>query len=271
VPLIWLRLVLAALFLSVVGVIWNQRLQVREHWRHFLVLGLVNSGLPFLFFGFAARTLSASLLSILNATAPIWAAVIGAIWTKSPLSRRTAAGLVLGVSGVAILVGLDPAVLSVGAYRAIGLALIGAFLYGVSSIYARTARKIEPFANAHGSMWAAALMLTPAVPFFVHAVPISPLIALAVIALGVLCSGVAYLLYFRLIADVGPASALTVTFLVPVFGVIWGHFFLNEPVGLATLAGAAIVVVGTALVTGFSVTAPFVRTPKVPTAPDRAP
>jgi len=73
---------------------------------------------------------------------------------------------------------------------------------------------------------------------------------MAVVALGVLCSGVAYLLFFRLIADLGPASALTVTFLIPVFGVLWGRLFLGEPIGIHTLAGSAIVVVGTALVTG---------------------
>jgi drug/metabolite transporter (DMT)-like permease len=255
VVLIWSRLALAALFLSVVGVILRKRLEVREHWRHFVVLGLINSALPFLLFGTAARTLSASLLSILNATAPIWAAVIGAVWSKTPLTRKGAAGLFLGVIGVGVLVGFDPSVLHVGAYGAVAMSLLGALFYGVSSTYARTARQVDPFANAHGSMWAATLLLTPAVPFFAHSAPVSPLLIVSVVALGVLCSGVAYLLYFRLIADIGPPSALTVTFLVPVFGVVWGHLFLHEPVGLATLAGAAIVIAGTALVTGFSLPA----------------
>ena len=116
----------------------------------------------------------------------------------------------------------------------------------------KAAASVEPFANAHGSMWAAALLAGFALPFFpVPALP-GPGIIAAVLALGVLCSGIAYLLYFRLIADIGPTPALTVTFLIPVFGVLWGHVFLDEIIGWHTLAGGAIVIAGTALSTGFS-------------------
>jgi drug/metabolite transporter (DMT)-like permease len=129
-------------------------------------------------------------------------------------------------------------------FAALFLAVVGAAL---------RKPKVEPFANAHGSMWAATLLIAPAVPFAPPAAWPSLTIALAVLALGVVCSGVAYLLYFRLVADIGAASALTVTFLVPVFGVLWGHLFLGEPLGWNTLVGALVVIVGTALVTGFSV------------------
>jgi drug/metabolite transporter (DMT)-like permease len=96
------------------------------------------------------------------------------------------------------------------------------------------------------------LLLAPAVPFFSTPVMPSATLALAVLGLGVLCSGVAYLLYFRLIEDLGATGALTVTFLIPVFGVFWGHIVLAETVGWNTVAGAAVVLIGTALVTGFS-------------------
>ena len=110
---------------------------------------------------------------------------------------------------------------------------------------------MAPFANAHGSMWAAALLLAPVAALSpVPAMPATPVL-LAVLALAILCSGVAYLLYFRLVADLGAASALTVTFLIPVFGVLWGHLVLGEPLGWSTLVGALVVIVGTALVTGF--------------------
>jgi len=251
--LIGCRVLFAALFLAVVGAALRKPLDARRNAGHYLVLGLFNSALPFLLFAFAARTLSASLLSILNATAPIWGAVIGALWTRTALPARAMLGLALGVAGVALLVGFDPSTLRAGAPLAIALALAAAVSYGIATNYAKSARKVEPFANAHGSMWAATLLIAPAVPFAPPAAWPGLTIALAVLALGVVCSGVAYLLYFRLVADIGAASALTVTFLVPVFGVLWGHLFLGEPLGWNTLVGALVVIVGTALVTGFSV------------------
>ncbi len=249
--LIEYRLVFAAMFLAVVGLALRKGLAVRQNWKHYLILGWFNSALPFLLFAFAARTLSASVLSVLNATAPLWGALIGALWTRQPVSARTAAGLVLGMAGVALLVGFDHVSSLPGAGLAIGAALFAAFNYGIASTYAKRAPAIDPFANAHGSMWAAALMVLPALPFF--PAPASPTIGImaAVLALGVLCSGVAYLMYFGLIRDVGPTSALTVTFLNPLFGILWGTLFLSEHIGWHTIAGAAIVITGTALVTGF--------------------
>lgn len=246
------RVALAALFLALVG--WRLRKQLRlgEHWRHYLVLGFFNSALPFLLFSHAAQTLSASLLAILNATAPIWGAVIVALWTRTPLAGRTLLGLLLGIVGVALLVGFDAVALRPGASLAIAAALGAAFCYGIASTYARTARSVDAFSNAHGSMWAATLLMLPVVPFFpMTSTPDGSVVA-AVVALGIVCSGIAYLLYFRLIHDLGAPSALTVTFLIPMFGVFWGHLFLDEVVGWYTLAGSLVVIVGTALVTGFS-------------------
>jgi len=246
------RVGLAALFLAAVGWYLRKRLQLGEHWRHYLMLGFFNSALPFLLFSYAAQTLSASILSIRNATAPIWGAVIVALWTRTLLAGKTLAGLLLGIIGVALLVGFDTVALRPGAPLAIAAALGAAFCYGIASTYARTARSVDAFSNAHGSMWAATLLMLPVVMFFpMTGTPDGTVIA-SVIALGVVCSGVAYLLYFRLIQDLGAPSALTVTFLIPMFGVFWGHLFLGEVIGWYTLAGSLVVIVGTALVTGFS-------------------
>jgi len=260
VRLIAWRVVLAAAFLAALACLWRRALDARGHWRHYLILGACNSALPFLLFARAARTLSASLLSILNATAPIFAASIAALGARTLPAPRVVAGLFLGVAGVAILASFDAMMVEPGAVVALAAGLGGSVSYGIASIYAKAAPGVEPFANALGSMGAASVMLVPLVPFFpAHAAP-GPLVVLSVAALGVLCSGVAYLLYFRLIADLGPASALTVMFLIPVFGVLWGTVFLHEPVGAHTFAGALIVVVGTALVTGFSPRMLLVRT-----------
>jgi len=259
VLLIGCRVLLAALFLAIVGAALRKPLDARRNALHYLVLGLFNSALPFLLFAFAARTLSASLLSILNATAPIWGAVIGALWTRTALPAKSLLGLALGVGGVALLVGVDPSTLRDGAPLAIALGLAASFSYGIATNYVKSARQVDPFANAHGSMWAATLLIAPAVPFAPATAAPTLAVALAVLALGVVCSGIAYLLYFRLVADLGAASALTVTFLIPVFGVLWGHAVLGEPVGWNTAAGALVVIVGTALVTGFSAKALFRR------------
>jgi drug/metabolite transporter (DMT)-like permease len=257
--LIEFRVGLAALFLLAVGTVLSKELNPRQYWKHYITLGFFNSAVPFLLFAFAAKTLSASLLSILNATAPIWGAVIGAVWTRTMLSGKALLGLTLGVAGVAILVGLDPSILHDEDYLAMFLALGAAFSYGIATNYAKSATKVDPFANAHGSMWAATLLIAPAVPFVSNAVVPSVTVAAAVFALGVLCSGIAYLLYFRLIADIGAAPALTVTYLIPVFGILWGHLILSEPIGWHTIIGAGIVIIGTALVTGFSVSSLFAK------------
>jgi len=249
--LIEYRVLFAALFLAVIGFFLKKKLHLRTHWKHYLILGLFNAALPFLMFGFAARTLSASLLSVLNATTPLWGTLIAAIWSRQMVSGKVILGLALGTCGVALLVGFDHVSSKPGAGLAIAAVLFASFNYGIASNYAKQAKTVEPFANAHGSMWAAALLVLPVVPVF--PAPAEPTIGImgAVIALGVLCSGVAFLIYFRLVQDVGPSSALTVTFLSPLFGILWGMLFLGETVGWYTFVGAVVVIVGTALVTGF--------------------
>ncbi|OEZ56988.1 DMT family transporter [Duganella sp. HH105] len=249
--LIEYRVLFASLFLAVIALVLKKPLNLRQHWKHYLILGLFNSALPFLMFAFAARTLSASLLAVLNATTPLWGTLIGAVWTRQMVSAKVVLGLVLGACGVALLVGFDHVTTKPGAGIAIAAVLFASFNYGIASNYAKQAKAVEPFSNAHGSMWASTLLVLPALPFF--PAPGEPTIGImgAVLALGVLCSGVAYLIYFRLIQDVGPSSALTVTFLSPVFGILWGMLFLGESVGWYTVAGAAVVITGTALVTGF--------------------
>lgn len=262
--LIEYRVLFAALFLAAVAWFLRGRastapLDLRTHWKHYLILGLMNSALPFLLFAFAARTLSASVLSVLNATAPMFGALVAFVWARQPVSGRSALGLLLGTLGVALLVGFDHTSDLPGAGVAVAAALAAALCYSVASQYAKSAKAVPPFANAHGSMWAAALWVLPALPFFPQPGQATPGIMAAVLALGILCSGIAYILYFKLIEEVGTTSALTVTFLNPVFGILWGAIFLHEVVGWHTLVGSAIVLLGTALVTGF--TPSFLRAP----------
>ncbi len=249
------RVTLAAIFLAVVAIVLGKQLQARRYWRHYFLLGLLNSAMPFLLFAYAAQTLSASLLAILNATSPMWGAVIAALTGRQALSGKSVTGLGLGTIGVAILVGTDTGGISAHSLPAIAAALTASFCYGIASNYAASAPRLEPYNNAYGSMWAAVFILLPVTALSpITEVP-STGIVFAVLTLGIVCSGIAYLMYFRLIKDEGATSALSVTYLVPLFGILWGYLFLHEALGWHTMIGALVVLAGTMLVTGFSLRA----------------
>lgn len=249
--LIAIRVSIAALFLGLAGLWLHKKLELRRHWRHYLIIGLLNSALPFLLFAYAAQSLSASLLSILNATSALWGALISALWLRTPITRPIALGLLCGLSGVILLVGGGVALTGSAGWPAIAAGLIAPMSYSIASTYTKACpSSATAFGNAHGSMWMASLLVLP-VTFFAP-MPHTPLAGdwAAVTVLGVLCTGAAYLLYFRLIEDIGPPRALSVTFLIPVFGVLWGALFLNEAIGWDKTAGGLLVLAGIALTTG---------------------
>ncbi|WP_087017130.1 DMT family transporter [Thaumasiovibrio subtropicus] len=241
----------AALTLWIVAMLLKRKMPPVARWRHFLVIGLFNAALPFMLYAFAAQTVTASLLSILNATAPLWGTVITAVWFKQKVSAKVLVGLFVGLLGVAILVGFDPVMVDKHAYIAAAAAVCAAMSYGIGATYAQTAPKLSPEQNAHGCLWAASLWVLPLTWFMPINTPPSGLVVLNVLLLGIVCTAVAYLILFHLITEIGASSTLTVTFLIPVFGVLWGNVFLDEPIGFHTVIGAIVTLIGTALVTGF--------------------
>ncbi len=250
--LIEARVLCAAITLLLVSFYLKRKLSFNAHSKHFFILGLFNTALPFLCFAYAAQTLNASTLAILNSTAPIWAAIIGAIWTKTALESKVLLGLGIGVTGVTVLVGWDAFNIGQEAIIPIFAAVMAAFSYGIASNYTKTAPKVEAFNNAHGSMWAAVLIVLPFVFFMPMREAPDLTITTSVILLGAVCTGLAYLLYFNLINELGAPSALSVTFLIPVFGILWGNLFLDEAIGINTIVGSILVITGTMLVTGLS-------------------
>ncbi len=262
---IQLRVAFGALFLLVVALIHRKPLELKGNLAHYAILGFFNTGFPFLLFAFGALHITASLESVLNATAAIWGAIISAVWLRVPLSLKAMVGLGLGLGGVAVLVGLDAGHMDRAAWIAVACGLGAAFSYGLASAYIQKAKKaVSPFNNAHGSLWAATLMFLPVTPFFPPIAAVTPLAAIAVVCIGVVCSGVAYMVYFRLLGDIGAAPALTVSFLIPVFGILWGVLFLHERVGWNMPIGAVLIVIGTALATGFSPRVLWARPNKAP-------
>ena len=224
---------------------------LRRHWRPIAIVGLTNSALPFVCFSYAALSITAGLASIFNAASPLFGALIAWLWLKDRPTRLRALGLAIGFAGVLGLA-WDNAGFRPGGSGWATLACIAATLcYGWSASYAkRRLAGVAPLAVAAGSQLSAALALAvPALVWWPAQRP-SAVAWLSVVLLAVLCTGVAYTMYFRLIENVGPANAIAVTFLVPAFAVLWGWLLLGETVRTAMLIGCAVIVLGTALATG---------------------
>jgi drug/metabolite transporter (DMT)-like permease len=218
IVLVTIRVLLAGSALLVYALVTRSELELRARWRQYLIIGALNSAIPFVLISTAELQLPASLAAILNATSPLFGAVIAAIWIKDPLTRRKIAGLALGLIGVSVLVGWSPTKLTPVALLAVGASLLGAAFYGLASVY--TKAKVvgaRPIGMATGSQFAAGLLLLPFVPFSIPDGQPSITVVLCVLALALFCTALAYLLYFRLIVDVGPATALTVILVVPIF------------------------------------------------------
>ena len=223
--------------------------QLRQHWRTYLVVGVVNSALPFLLFSFAAVYLPASYSAILNSATPLFAALLSAVWLDERMTAARGAGLAAGAAGVALVTGAGPVVPGAMFGVAVAACLCAALCYALAGTYIkRYAVGVKPMAIAGWSQVFAGAALLPLVPF--AAPPGVPTLAVLgnVLGLALLCSAVAYLLYFRLIADIGPTRAMTVTYLLPLFAMVWSVLFLRETITLTMLAGCALVVGGTALV-----------------------
>jgi drug/metabolite transporter (DMT)-like permease len=246
---LWLafsRVALAFLALFALALVRRAVPSFRAHWRDYIFIGVVNSALPFALFCFAEQYVGAAVAAILNATSPFFAAAVAALWLKETLSRRTLGGMALGFVGVMLIVGWSPHAPSGMMLPAMFACLGAALCYGVASVYVKRRITATPsFAIALYSQLTAAAVLAPALPFVPWPGPLTPLIAGNALALALASTALAYLLYFRLIATIGPSRALTVTFLVPVFGVLWGFLFLAEPVSANTLSGCGLILGGT--------------------------
>lgn len=242
--------------------------QLRRHWRPILVVGLTNSALPFLCYAYAALAITGGLSSIFNATSPLWGALIAWLWLKDRPSLARSLGLLIGFGGVAWLA-WDQAHFKADSGSSSGLAVLACLcatlFYGFSASFTRRYLSGVPALTlAAGSQLAAALVLAVPMVWLWPATPPSAHAWWAAAGLAFACTGVAYVMYFRLIANIGATNAISVTFLVPAFAVLWGASFLGEQVNATMLGACAAIVLGTALVTGLI--APRAAPPKGPRA-----
>ena len=251
VALIWLRVAIAAACLMPLLVGHAHLAVLRERAVPIGIMGIFNSALPFVLIAWATLSLTAGFASILNATTPIFAALIAAVWLGDRLGAGRTLGLVLGFAGVLTLAAGKADFRPGGSGWAVVAMLVATFSYGYAANYTRRhLAGVPALVNAAGSQLISAVALLPfAIHFWPARSPDAKAWAAAV-ALGVVCTALAYLLYFRLIARIGAARTVSVTFLIPVFGTLWGALFLAETVTLQMLAGGVVILLGTALATG---------------------
>ena len=260
-PTAGLRVGLAALFLLPIFLrrgVWSD---FKNHAGRILFVGLLNSALPFALYSYAVLHIATGLSAILNATVPLSGAVVAWLWLKDRPDASRILGLVLGFAGVALLIlGKaktpllpTPAAPSPSAHTfiAMGACLLATLCYGVAASFTkRYLTGVHPLSIATGSQIGATLgLLVPTIWMWpTQAASSGAWMAVAAVAL--LCTAIAYVLFFRIIDKAGPSKALTVTFLVPVFAMLYGLVFLKESITLWTLACGVVILVGTALSTG---------------------
>jgi len=249
--LVELRVGVAAVALALCAAFLGRLPKLRVRWRQFALLGMVNVAIPFSLISTAEINLTASLAAILNSTTVMFTAVVAAVWMGDALTARKVVGVVLGIVGVTVLVGWDPIVMNWFVVLSVGAMLAASLAYALGSVYAkRTFAGSPPLAIAIGQLTAAATLMLPLAAVSVPDERPSTIVVLSILGLALPSTALAYMLYFRLIENVGPTSTSTVTLLVPLFGLLFGVVLLEEPVGLGTLAGLVLILSSVTLITG---------------------
>lgn len=237
------RALFGALVVVPLAIVLGQRIALRARWRDYLIVCLPNNVLPFACFAWAATVLPAGYLAIIGGTTPLFAGIFAHWALGEPLGARRVAGFAMGLAGVALIVRLGPVALDARAVLGTLVALVGTASWGWGGIVIKQrSAQMPPIGMAAGSTTSSALLMLPLLAFAPPPAAWTVESSLALLALGLLCSGLAYLFFFTLVRDIGPARTLTTGLMVPVLGVLWGWLFLDEAVTLAMLAGIALVI-----------------------------
>ncbi len=237
--LVEVRLLLGALVL--LPFLWKARAQFpARRWRWLVPIGLINSAIPFVLFAWAAQRAPAAIGAICNAMTVLFAALIAFLFFGEKIGMRPAIALLVGFTGVVVLATAKVSGLSIGA--AVIAGSLAALLYGLGvNLVKRHMTGLPPAASAGATLGSAALVMLPLALTHWPEAPIPVVSWTCAIALGVVCTGFAFLMFYRLIARIGPARASTVTYLVPMFGALFAWMFLGEPVTLAMLIAGALI------------------------------
>lgn len=251
ISLMAFRVIIAGGLLLVIAKSLGQTPDFRARWRQFLLIGAIGNAIPFVLIGNATIHLNASIAGILNAAVPLFTTVVSTLWLREPLGTRRILGAGLGILGVAILVGWSPLPITPTTLFATAQALVAALSYGLTAVYARKRLgDLTPLQAAVGQVCGGAVLLAPMVLVAPPREAATWPVVLSLLALAIPCTVLAYFLYFRLIANLGPTKTSTVTFLIPLFGILWAVLFLHEPATLGLFAGLGVILLSVWLVLG---------------------
>jgi drug/metabolite transporter (DMT)-like permease len=224
-----------------------------SHWRELAGLGLLSVAMPFLLFSWAALHLPAGYSALLNSTAVVFGIFASAWLKEDTLTKRKLLGCICGFAGVALIVSLGPVKPSLEVALAALACVVASACYGSSTpLMKRALSRMQPLEIAAGIHAASVLLLVPGAVWTWPQAQFTPPALAAVLVMGVVTSGLAYWLHIRILSQVSPVAAMSPTFMIPVFGVAWGHIFLGEQLSAGIFAGGALVLVASALITGFN-------------------
>lgn len=242
------RLLLGALVLALFALLLRKPLLLKQNGRDYLRIGLFNSALPFWLFAFSSISLPAGVNAVLNAMVPLFAVLLQ--WSRgSRPSSEKMTGVLMGIVGVCLIVGFGGIPLTLMSIAGFFAGLLAAACYAWSAVEIRTTfADTDPMVVATGSLIGSSLLLLPTLFIATPRSPWDGSAWMAVLPLGILCTGLAYALYFRLLRDIGSTYAVMVTLLVPIFALLWGVLFLNEHPTWVNLLGTALVLFSMALI-----------------------
>lgn len=250
-PLIFVRSALAAAVLLPFVFYAKHHRVLFEHWAVFFYIGIVSTALPYSFFAYTSLYLSAGSTSILNATTPFFSAIVAFLWIREQPSKLGVVGLFVGFSGVYVLSSRGGDLSTAGGIMPILSALMATLLYAYSSSFIKLKLShLTPLTVAAGSQMYAAIMILPFAIFYWPATTPSVNAWISAVAMAIVSTAIALILFFKLLQTVGVTKTIAVTYLIPLFGVLWGYLFLDESISVAMMSGGALILLGVSLTTG---------------------
>ncbi len=253
IPLSAARSVIAAITLFAMMLFAGQWPQFKQCWKHFIVLGLISTALPFVFITISTDLSTAGFASILNSLTPIMSATVAWFWLKEYLPVSGVVGIGLSFVGVLVMVTDTQSLASESVLIPVIAGLAAAFFYGLTGNYSRKFMEgVPPLVLATGCQVFAALFTLPPALFLWPDDPISTAGWINAAVLGLMCTALAFILYFTLLENIGVARTVIVTYMIPVFGMLWGYLLLHETITPGMIGGAALILCGIALTTGLA-------------------